>query len=417
GHTTMARFEYGTVENNLNQVTPEVPIESGEGGSEDAFNQSVGALRPNTKYYYRVAVSNYEAATNSGWEYGSEERLEGTKSFTTPPAPPPGVALSPATGVAETTATLNGTVTPNGFATTWKFEYGESTGYGASTAEGEVGSGGGATPQAVSSALSGLKPDTVYHFRLVATNPGGTTQSGDGTFRTAAGSPPVIGAYAFVGLSPWEVVLDFTVDPKGYQTTFAVQWGTTTAYGNTDSGGPTNAVFGPQGYDWDAGYALAPGTTYHLRVSATNRWGTTTGPDLTVRTPSLTPLLLVDEFGIAPENSTVPVDPGNPTLVLGRRFTCPPACTVEAEVEAVGKHGKKIKLGKAKFTVPKDGRKHKLEVRLPKRAKRLLAMHHRLHLRVRYRIAGAKHNSSTIVSSLTLTGSSRHASKHRGRRH
>jgi hypothetical protein len=416
GHATAARFEYGTVDSEagLNQLSPEAQVQSGEPGEQE-FNQSIGGLKPNTTYYYRVGVSNYEAASNSGWEYGYEAgNYREIKSFTTPSAPAPSVALGATTNVGQTTATLNGAVASNWFATRWKFEYGESVGYGAATAEGEVGSGSGTAAQAVSSNVTGLKPNTLYHYRLFAANAGGATQSADGTFRTASGSPPALAGFAFSGLSPWEVVLSFTVDPEGYQTTFQVQWGTSASYGNTDSGGPTNAVFGPQDYDWDAEYALAPGTTYHLRVLATNQWGTTTGPDLTVTTPGFTSQLLVDEFGVLPNNAKVPVNQANPVLVLGKRFSCPPACKVEAEVVAVGRHGKKIKLGTAHFKVPKDKRKHKLEVKLSKTAKRLLAKRHHLHLKVKYKIAGEKGNSTTIVSALTLTASGRHGRRKRG---
>lgn len=415
GHTTMARFEYGTAANNLDQVTSEMEVPGGEGGAEDDVNISAIGLKPNTTYYYRVGVSNYEAATNSGWEYGHEEgHWSEVKSFTTPSAPPPTVTLSEATNVGETAATIDGSVASNGLTSKWKFEYGESLGYGSVAGEGEVGSGSGATPQAVSVNLASLKPNTLYHYRLVATNPGGTTPSADGTFRTAAGKPPVVGALVFSPLTPltsYEVNLHFTVDPQGYATTFVIQWGTTTAYGNSDPSGPTSAVFGPQAYFWDAEYELSPATTYHVRVVATNQWGTTTGPDFTFTTPPLTPLFLFDEFGIPVSNSTVPVSLAKPILVLGKKFSCPPACSVEAEVEAVGKGKKKIKLGKAKFKIPKDKRKHKLEVKLPKKARKLLAKDKKLHLKVKYKIANEKGQSTTIVSSLTLGTSGGHKGK------
>lgn len=421
GHATVARFEYGTVANNLNQSSPEEPVGSGEAGKQDEVNLSIPGLAPNTTYYYRVGVSNYETATNSGWayEYGAGSNEE-VRSFTTPPAPSPTVALSAATNVGETTATLNGTVASNGLATKWKFEYGESQGYGAATAEGEVGSASGGTPQGASVNVAGLKPNTLYHYRIIATNPGGTTPSGDGTFRTAAGKPPVVGAFVFSPLTPlsaYEVNLHFTVDPQGYATTFIVQWGTSTAYGNNDSGGPTAAVFGPQAYFWDAEYELTPGTTYHVRVVATNQWGTTAGPDFTFTTPQLTTTFLVEEFGMAPNNSTVTVNPAKPVLVLGKKFSCPPACSVTAEVEAVGKGKKKIKLGKAKFKVPKDKRKHKLEVKLPKKAKKLLAKNKKLHLKVKYKIANAKGKSTTLVSSLTLSAHKSHKGHRTGHKH
>jgi hypothetical protein len=92
--------------------------------------------------------------------------------------------------VTETSATLNGTVNPENLATTYHFEFGRTKSYGKNTPSLSAGSGNKAI--AVLARLSGLKPGTVYHFRLVATNSVGTTYGGDRTFRTAAFK----GAYA-----------------------------------------------------------------------------------------------------------------------------------------------------------------------------------------------------------------------------
>lgn len=74
------------------------------------------------------------------------------------------------------------------------------------------------------------------------------------------------------------------------------------------------------------------------------------------------------------------------------------------------------KLGNAKFKVPKDKRKHKLEVRLSKKARKLLAKHHNLHLKIHYKISNGKKKSKpmTLVSDLTLK--TKHGGKpHKGR--
>lgn len=109
-----------------------------------------------------------------------------TTTTTTPPAPD--VALSPASAITATTATLNGSVATHGGATTAHFEYGPTAAYGFSTLAAPVS--GDVGP--VTAALASLTPATTYHFRLVATGPGGTTMSGDGTFATSAGplAPP-----------------------------------------------------------------------------------------------------------------------------------------------------------------------------------------------------------------------------------
>ena len=96
--------------------------------------------------------------------------------------PPPSVSTEAATSVGQTTATLNGTVDPNGLETKYYFEYGTSMSYGSKTAEASAGSGesnvGG------SKTVTGLRPGTTYHFRIIATNSTGTTDGGDYTFTT-----------------------------------------------------------------------------------------------------------------------------------------------------------------------------------------------------------------------------------------
>jgi hypothetical protein len=113
----------------------------------------------------------------------------------TPPAP----ATAPATNIGPLGATLNGTVTPNGHATNIHFQYGTTTDYGKNTLAQAVGQG--TTPVPVAASLAGLKSNTTYHFRLVATSSAGTKRSGDRTFKTLKPStalafspnPPVYG--------------------------------------------------------------------------------------------------------------------------------------------------------------------------------------------------------------------------------
>jgi hypothetical protein len=93
----------------------------------------------------------------------------------------------PATGVSATTATLNGVIGPAWGTTFYTFEYGTTTRYGRLTPIGAVPASH--EPRAVSAALSGLTPGTVYHFRLI---------TGDGrTWRVAVGADQ-----AFTTLAP-----------------------------------------------------------------------------------------------------------------------------------------------------------------------------------------------------------------------
>jgi hypothetical protein len=98
----------------------------------------------------------------------------------------------PATSVAAKSATLNGTVNPNGQSTTCSFDFGVDTNYGNSVAGSEPGSGSSDAP--VSANISGLLPNTTYHYRVVATNSAGTAYGSDQSFTTGsagANSPAV----------------------------------------------------------------------------------------------------------------------------------------------------------------------------------------------------------------------------------
>jgi hypothetical protein len=101
---------------------------------------------------------------------------------TSPPPPPPTIITGSATGITSSSATLTGTVNPNGQATTYHFDYGRTTAYGARSPDAAAGSANAAA--AVTAALSGLARKTLYHYRLVASNPSGTTLGGDATFTT-----------------------------------------------------------------------------------------------------------------------------------------------------------------------------------------------------------------------------------------
>lgn len=107
-------------------------------------------------------------------------------SARTPVVAPPAVAAGPAADLAPGGATLYGSVDPKGSETIYRFEYGADDSYGRGTPEQAVGGGGGI----VRAELSGLEPGTTYHYRLVATNAHGTSESEDRTFTTPTVPPP-----------------------------------------------------------------------------------------------------------------------------------------------------------------------------------------------------------------------------------
>ncbi len=161
GAETTYRFEYGTSASSLSSSTAE--LGAGSGAAVVSVTASLTGLKPGRTYYFQLVATN-AAGTASGAEV----------SFTTLAAAKPTVTTASASNVLTTTATLNGSINPNGSDTKYRFEYGTTAAYSLKTAV--VDAGSGTTAVQVSAAVTGLKPDTAYLFRLVATNNSGTSK-------------------------------------------------------------------------------------------------------------------------------------------------------------------------------------------------------------------------------------------------
>jgi streptogramin lyase len=97
----------------------------------------------------------------------------------------PEVTTGAASATESNRARLAGVVNTIGSTTSYTFEFGRTTEYGSASAPRTLTAGG--EPVDVSAALTGLRPSTLYHYRLVATNTQGTIEGRDRTFRTEAG--------------------------------------------------------------------------------------------------------------------------------------------------------------------------------------------------------------------------------------
>jgi phospholipase C len=173
-------FEYGTTMT-YGASVPCSPA-PGSGTSPVTVSASVGGLEAGVTYHYRLMAKSAGGTSRTG---------DGT--FTTVSRAPsaPTVASSPASGVSQAAATLNASVNPNGTNVgDCHFEYGTGTGYGASVPC-SSSPGAGQAPVAVAAAVGSLSANTTYHFRLVATNGGGTSASLDETFTTLPPPPTV----------------------------------------------------------------------------------------------------------------------------------------------------------------------------------------------------------------------------------
>ena len=80
------------------------------------------------------------------------------------------------------TVELKGSVDPSNLETHYYFQYGPTTSYGSVSPTEPAGSG--VEPVSVNAKITGLKPGTTYHYRLVAYNADGYAYGADSTFTT-----------------------------------------------------------------------------------------------------------------------------------------------------------------------------------------------------------------------------------------
>jgi dipeptidyl aminopeptidase/acylaminoacyl peptidase len=170
-HPTTWFFEYGTTAA-YGARTADAPAPSPVG--DQAVSAPVVDLLPFTTYHARLVARNANGTTP-----GPDQ------TFTTA-ALPPAATTSRATAT-QTRATLFGIVDPRGAPAEHRFEFGPTTSYGSTTAPGTTPPGAAAE---VSGAATGLKANTTYHYRLLATTPGGTTAGADATVRTPRKAKP-----------------------------------------------------------------------------------------------------------------------------------------------------------------------------------------------------------------------------------
>ena len=173
GEATTYHFEYGTTDA-YGLVTPDQNLVAGSDPVD--VRATISGLTSNTTYHYRVVATNA-----SGSHAGADRTLR-----TATPAAAPSVSSRAATGVGGTGATLVAAVTPRSLATSVRFEYGTSTSYGTSTPEQAIGAGGSAVT--VRAVVAGLRPNTRYNFRAVATSAAGVTRGSQSHVHDRAGA-------------------------------------------------------------------------------------------------------------------------------------------------------------------------------------------------------------------------------------
>jgi molybdopterin-binding protein len=242
---------------------------------------------------------NYSVSSNSSISPRTGTMTIAGQTFTVSQSgvpTPPTVTTGTYQIISSSSAQLFGTVNPNGLPTTGWFQWGTTNSYGNNTSAESLGSGTSVVQMLQT--ISGLSPNTTYHFMAVAQNSAGTSYGDDMAFTTPPPPlvPPTVTTEAATSVSSSSATLNGTVNPNGSPTTGWFEWGTTASYGNmtpTFSGGSGTS---PVPMSWPIS-GLASNTTYHFRAVGQNGAGTDYGSDMSFTTATTTGITVTSPNG------------------------------------------------------------------------------------------------------------------------
>jgi len=212
----------------------------------------------------------YFGEGGGGWHAFVETELS-------PLLPAPEATTDPALWIGPLSATLDGTLDSGGGIEPCDcgFEWGETIAYGETTPTEKKETG-----DSFSQVITGLLPNTTYHFRALATG-FGTGYGADRTFVTAAVAIlATVTTEPETGLGLILATFNGTLNQDGGEPcTCGFEWGTDIGYGART---PTESKTTGQTFSQQI-LGLFPSTEYHYRAFATNSIGTAYGADRSFR--------------------------------------------------------------------------------------------------------------------------------------
>jgi hypothetical protein len=168
------RVEYGE-----NTEYKGAPVPEGQLTGSETIKAPIGGLTLDTVYHYRIVLTS-ECEPEHPAHICEVDTPDAT--FSTLSSAP--IGEEKATSVGESEAKVGAQINPTGESTSYYVQYGTSEAYGKHTPEQPLGAANAAVPVTVT--LTGLAPDTTYHFRFVARNGAGASDGPDATFTTPA---------------------------------------------------------------------------------------------------------------------------------------------------------------------------------------------------------------------------------------
>ena len=276
-----------------------------DGTGSGTFTSPITGLTANTLYYVRAYAIN-----SVGTTYGNEVSFRTLAGIST-------ITTTNVTNIAAFTATSGGNITADGGAAItargvcWATTA-NPTIAGSKTTDGtEIGT--------FSSALTNLTPNTTYYVRTYSTNSTGTTYGTEVSFKTLTGIPTLTTA-SITNITSSTATSGGTITDDGGSaiTARGVCWGTTTnpiitgskTTDGTGTGTFTSSLTG-----------LIAGSTYYLRVYATNSLGTYYGNQIQFNTSiNITTSGVINvSFNAAIVGGSIP-SVGN--IVIAKRGVC-----------------------------------------------------------------------------------------------
>jgi len=265
-----------------------------------AVSNLLSFLSTNTTYHYQLV------ATNSAGQTFSPDMSLTTSAY----VPTPVVTINPANNVTNDSATITGIVNPNSYQVSvyvfWVYVvtnagiiYHMNNSELVETLPAQNG------PVPVNITLTNLMSNTAYQCQFSVVNSINLiADSTNITFTTLFAPTAITDPAAAITVS--EAILLGTLNPNGFVTTYYFEWGTSTAYGNTEGPFSVTAQNTPINVTSRTLTGLIPGTTYHYQLVASNSTGIYFGGDMSFTTSS-TISIQGQTFTYSTNNGTVTI--------------------------------------------------------------------------------------------------------------
>ena len=225
---------------------------------------TINGLNASMLYHYRAL------STNGNGDNASDD-------FTFQTDGPPVISNVQVTNVAADSATVTWTTAAPA---TSQVLYGLTAAYGSETPLDPTA----VTDHAVT--LTGLTPDTVYHYQVISTNAHGSDQSSDDAFQTT-GLPTISNVLA-INITATGATIVWDTDALADSQ---VEYGTTVAYGQTTPLDPTPTT--SHGVPLSG---LLPDALYHYRVRSANAAGVAYSGDQIFQTIASVEDIVIDNL-------------------------------------------------------------------------------------------------------------------------